>query len=121
MVYTEYYLMGFNQFMLLDSPADSTVKHIGQTGGLRSVNFRERQVQVEYDGFEGAALLFEFAWAPGGGLGTVCCVSFMHLSKQMFHRGREPASRGGKLYRCAAGQCLWVSDISLTNLIIITM
>lgn len=72
---------------------------------------------MEYDGFEGAALLFEFAWAPGGGRGTVCCVSFMHLSKQMLHRRREPASRGRKLYRCAAGRCIWVSDISLTNLI----
>lgn len=34
--------MGFNQFMLLDSAADYTVNHIGQTGGLGSIDFRER-------------------------------------------------------------------------------
>lgn len=58
--------MGFNQFMLLDSAADYTVKRTRQTGGLGSIRFRELRLKMEYDGFEIVVLVLEFVWAPGG-------------------------------------------------------
>lgn len=58
--------MGLNQFMLLDSATDYTVKHTGQTWRRGSINFRERQLRMEYNGFEVGFLIFEFVWAPGG-------------------------------------------------------
>lgn len=52
--------------MLLDSAAEHTVKHIGQTGGLGSIHFREWWLKMEYDGFHVGVLIFEFVWATGG-------------------------------------------------------
>ena len=40
-MFREYYLMGFNQFMLLDFAADYTVKHAGQIRRLDSISFMD--------------------------------------------------------------------------------
>ena len=52
--------MGCNQFMLLGSATDYTFKHTGHTGRLGSINFRARQLRMEYNGFEVGLLIFEF-------------------------------------------------------------
>lgn len=58
--------MGFNQFMLLASAAYYAVKHTEQSEGLHSINFREGQLNMEYDGFEVGILISESVWAPNG-------------------------------------------------------